>query len=110
VGTEARRLLCEWLPLGEPSPEAIARHLHLSVRTLQRKLANEGTSFTRLLDDTRRALALAYLADGRHAVGEIAYLLGYSHTASFTHACARWTGRAPRSIRRATGSASRAKV
>jgi AraC-like DNA-binding protein len=102
VGARVRGLLCQQLSLGEPTPESIAERLFMSVRTLQRRLASEGTTFKALLDDTRRELALAYLAEGRYGIGEIAYLLGFSHAASFTHACTRWTGKPPRELRKAT--------
>jgi AraC-like DNA-binding protein len=103
---QVRRALCRELAAGEPAAAQIARMLHLSLRTLQRRLAAEGTTFGALLDRTRHELALAYLGDGDYGIGEIAYLLGFAQAASFTHACRRWTGMSPRALRaaRATGS------
>ena len=59
------------------------------------KLAEEGTSYEALLAATRQELALSYLAEHRYSISEIAYLLGFSDTSSFTRAFKRWTGQAP---------------
>lgn len=95
--------LIEQLPQGEPSQEKIAEALHMSPRTFQRKLAEEGTSYTELLSDTRRDLALSYVCDAGYSLGEITYLLGFSDASSFNRAFKRWTGQAPsfyRSVRK----------
>ncbi|HEY0972874.1 MAG TPA: AraC family transcriptional regulator [Solimonas sp.] len=94
-----RAVLTEQLPSGEPSEAAVAVALHLSSRSLQRKLAEEGSSYTALLTQTRRDLAHSYLRGGRHSVGEIAYLLGFADTSSFTRAFRRWEGCAPSAFR-----------
>ena len=62
VTHRVRQVLCRILPQGEPKRETLAQALHLSQRTLQRRLQEEGTSFQTLLDDTRRELAEQYLA------------------------------------------------
>lgn len=90
-----RAALIERLPLGEPSAEKLAEALNLSLRSFQRKLAEEGTSYEALLAATRQELALSYLAERRYSISEIAYLLGFSDTSSFTRAFKRWTGQAP---------------
>jgi AraC-like DNA-binding protein len=95
LGARSRAALIERLPLGEPSAERLAEALHLSLRSLQRRLAEEGTSYEKLLTATRRELALSYLAGRRHNISEIAYLLGFSDTSSFTRAFKRWTGQPP---------------
>jgi AraC-like DNA-binding protein len=78
----------------EPSQEEVAEILNVSARTLQRKLGDSGTTFKEILDETRHALALAYLS-APHSVSEITYLLGFSCTSSFTRAFRRWTGLSP---------------
>jgi len=90
-----RAVLIEQLPRGEPSQDSAAAALHLSSRSLQRRLADEGTSYKAVLDDLRRELAMSYLREARHSISEITYLLGFSDTSSFTHAFRRWTGVAP---------------
>jgi len=71
----------------------------MSLRTLSRKLASEGHSFSRILDDLRLALARRYLTESDMPISEIAWLLGYSEVANFTHAFHRWTGTNPRTER-----------
>lgn len=94
-GQRVQRLLAERLPQGDPGEAAIAEALHLSLRSLQRKLAEQGTRYGELLQQTREALARQYLAEGRHSVSEIAYLLGFGDASSFTRAFKRWTGKSP---------------
>lgn len=87
-----------------PSLSAIARQMGLSRRSLQRALAEEGTSYIRLLDDLRRERARILLADRRQSLGAIAYRLGYTDQATFTRAARRWFGAAPRRVREARSS------
>jgi len=77
----------------------VAELLNLSRRTLQRRLEDEGTSFKAVLDDTRRELANRLIHDRLMTLGEIAYLLGFSETSSFSRACRRWTGVSPSQLR-----------
>ena len=71
----------------------------MSRRTLIRKLGDEGAGFAEILDETRAALAKRYLAERDLQITEIAWLLGYQETSSFTHAFKRWTGMTPRQLR-----------
>ncbi len=95
VRERLRAVLIEQLPRGEPSQDRAAEALHLSSRSLQRRLADEGTRYQDVLDELRRELATSYLREARHSISEITYLLGFSDTSSFTHAFRRWTGVAP---------------
>jgi AraC-like DNA-binding protein len=99
IKNRARALLTGQLPQGEPSAELLAKSLNLSLRSLQRKLAAEGTSYEDLLSDTRCALALGYIRDPHYSISEVAYLLGFSDTSSFTRAFRRWTGQTPSAYR-----------
>src|SRR5277367_3775214 len=90
-----RVVLTQRLARGEPSQEDIAELLNMSARTLQRKLGEAGTTYKEILDDTRHALALAYLSAPRHSVSEVTYLLGFSAGSCFTRAFRRWTGQSP---------------
>ncbi|ROZ77776.1 AraC family transcriptional regulator [Ramlibacter sp. WS9] len=80
---------------GEPRRQDVAAALALADRTLQRRLRAEGTSFQQLLDKARRELAQKYLSDSRHALGEVAHLLGFADQSNFFRACRRWFGTAP---------------
>jgi len=95
VTHQVRQVLCRQLPQGEPRREAVAHLLHLSERTLQRRLGDEGTSFQQLLDDTRRVLAEQYLAQPDLALLEIAYLLGFADPSNFFRAFKRWFAMTP---------------
>jgi len=92
------------LPEGGSAAQ-VARVLHVSVRTLQRKLANEGTTYREVLETAQSRLAQAYLADPHVSVGEVAALLGFSDPSSFNRAFRRWTGEAPGRWRRPAGEA-----
>jgi len=84
----------------EPDLEEVALHLQLPTWTLRRKLAEEGTRFRSLLNDTRRDLAETYIRDTELAFGEIAYLLGFASAEAFQRAFKRWTGITPGEFRR----------
>jgi AraC-like DNA-binding protein len=71
----ARAVIIRHLPDGEPRRPKIATILGMSERTLQRRLATEGTSFQRLLDDTRRELAQHYLSQRNVSLADAPYLL-----------------------------------
>jgi len=91
--------IVEKLPDGAPGQQQIAAALHVSNRTLQRKLRQENTSFKELLKDTRMQLAHKYLRSPGRSVVEIAYLLGFSEPSTFSRAFKRWTGVAPAQYR-----------
>jgi AraC-like DNA-binding protein len=70
----------------------IAEELALSPRTLQRKLADAGSSFQQELDQARHALARDYLRQPGLSLVDIAFLLGYQEQSAFTHAFREWAG------------------
>jgi AraC-like DNA-binding protein len=77
-----------------------AKSLGMSTSTLRRRLEEEGTTHSELLDSVRRELAERYLSDMTLALGEVAFLLGYSHSNSFFKAFRRWfDGRTPTEFR-----------
>lgn len=98
-----RRRIRETIVEGPPAVEAVAAGLHMSARTLQRRLADDGLRFQALVDDVRRELALEYVGDPRRPLGEVAYLLGYAELSPFLRAFKRWTGRTPGELRGASG-------
>jgi AraC-like DNA-binding protein len=79
----------------------VARELTVSTRTLQRRLAEEGSTFADILDDVRCELAMRYLATDTLGTGEVAYLLGFAELSAFHHAFRRWTGATPAGWRKA---------
>jgi len=82
-----------------PSIASIAKKLHMSESTLQRRLAKEGCRFQELLDQVRYRLALEYLQGTHLPVTEVAMLLGYSSAANFRRSFKRWSGLTPIEIR-----------
>jgi AraC-like DNA-binding protein len=82
-------------PGHSPSMERVATQIGTTVRTLNRKLDSEGTSFTQILDDVRCTLASEYLRSTKLSIDDIAELVGFSDAANFRHAFRRWTGSTP---------------
>ena len=87
------------LPHGKANVEAVAQQLAVSPRTLARRLSEEDTSFSDVLEGLRNDLAARYLGEKEFGIAQIAWLLGYRETSAFSRACKRWTGKAPRDIR-----------
>lgn len=100
VAARVRSLILQAMPSGEIDQVEIARSLHQSTSTLQRRLRREGTSFQHLLAETRREKALEYLRSGEHSLADITFLLGFADQSNFTRAFRRWTGRTPREFMR----------
>lgn len=98
-----RDVLDERLRDGEPTAAAAAARLRMSVRTLNRTLARERTTYRALLDQLRHERAISYLRDPRHSIGEVAFLLGFSELSAFSRAFKRWTGQTPVDYRASAG-------
>lgn len=87
------------LPHGKARAGEVARRLGTSQRTVARRLAAEGLSYSDVLEGLRSDLAKRYLADKDLSISEVAWLLGYQEVSAFSHACRRWTGDTPRAAR-----------
>jgi len=99
VVSRTRASVLEHLASGEGTAEDTAKQLHMSPRTLQRKLAEAKTTYLQLVDDTRKDLALRYIEDPRRSVTDITFSLGFSQPSAFTRAFKRWTGLSPSDYR-----------
>jgi AraC-like DNA-binding protein len=88
--------LRNFLPNGRVTIGLIADYMALSTRTLQRYLAEDGTSFQVLLDQTRQSMANRYLCDSSISLTQLAGMLGYSDLSAFSRAFQRWFGMSPR--------------
>lgn len=84
-----RDAVARLLTQGEASIEQIASDLHVSSRTLRRRLAELGLTLRILREDTRRRLLIDHLNDPRLTLAEVAWLLGYSEHSVFTCAFRR---------------------
>lgn len=94
------------LASGRPSLEGLAKAMHMSARTLQRRLEEGGTSFSKLVDDVRSDTARQLVAQSDLSVTEISFMVGYAHPRAFIRAFARWTGETPQRYRaRVAGAA-----
>ena len=91
VESEVQKLL----PRGKVGKQNVAKTLGLSERTLERRLAEEGTTYQQVVDQLRQSLALQYIKERGISFSQIAWLLGYERPTSFNHAFRRWTGRSP---------------
>jgi AraC-like DNA-binding protein len=90
------------LARGVPDLDAVARHLAMAPRTLQRRLAAEGVSYQQVVDDVRRDAAERLLADPSLAVSQIGYLVGFSEPSAFHRAFKRWHFVTPQEYRQST--------
>lgn len=95
----ARVKIMEQLPSGRVTEDTLARSLNVSKRTLHRKLRENNASFRHLLRQVREDLARLYLKNLDYSITEIAFLLGYSDTSSFTRAFNEWFGISPSTAR-----------
>ncbi len=94
-----RSAILDELRAGEPTATGVAKRVKVSVRTLNRILSDEGTTYRELIDQVRRELATQYLRDRRVSIGETAFLLGFSELSAFYRAFHRWTGHTPAEFR-----------
>jgi AraC-like DNA-binding protein len=99
VVTRCRAEVLRHLESGEMTEDEMAKRLHMSRRTLQRRLADADTSYLRLVDDTRRDLALRFMDDASRSITDVAFTLGFSQQSAFTRAFRRWTGLSPSEYR-----------
>lgn len=99
--TSLRAAIRDRLRLGAPSLDDVASDLHVSERTLQRRLRELHTGFQEQVDETRKALAAVHLRRPELSLAEVAWLLGFAEQASFFRAFRRWFSQTPDAYRRA---------
>ena len=104
--TRVENAITPRLPHGTASIANIAGDLRMSTRTLSRRLAQEGLTFSVILEDLRANLANRYLQNSDLSISQIAWQLGYTEVSSFAHAFQRWTGNSPTRARRRISSHS----
>lgn len=95
LSAKVREAIVDLMPSGNINKESVAESLHMSSRTLHRRLQEEDTSFAEILNETRRELAIQYIQDDSLSLLEISYLLGFSDSSAFSRAFKRWTGKSP---------------
>jgi len=88
------------LTTGDVRIETAAKELGMTARTLQRRLAEFGTTYQKVLDRVRCEAAAGYIRQSELSAGQVGYLLGYSEPAAFHRAFKRWHGVTPKDYRR----------
>jgi AraC-like DNA-binding protein len=106
AATRVRQALGSDLRCSFASADRVARALHMSRRTLARRLDEEGTTFSEVLDTHRRELGVRYVARTSLPLGEISERLGFSQVQGFGRAFRRWTDRSPLEYRNAARKAA----
>jgi AraC-like DNA-binding protein len=99
IVSRVKTAIIERLPSGAPGAETVANDLHMSARTLHRRLSEAQTSFSETLETVRRELAEQYITDPTRSLSEIGFLLGFSEQSAFSRAFRRWTGQPPSALR-----------
>lgn len=95
IAAQVHQAIVRRLSQGQVRVASVAEDLGLAPRTLQRKLADAGSSFQQVLDEARFALARDYLRQPGLSLVDIAFLLGYQEQSAFTHAFREWSGMNP---------------
>lgn len=101
-----RNALLEAIPAGLTNSEEVATRMHMSKRSLQRRLSEEGTTYKSVLDKTRSDLARHYLLSSEISIDEVSHLLGFSDRSSFYRAFQSWFGTTPKAFRHSEPSVS----
>lgn len=98
---QVKQALLQRMASGAVGLDEVARQLHMSPRTLQRKLRGLETSFHQVLESVRASTASQLVKQGRTPLAEVAFVLGYSDQSTFNSAYKRWHGTSPGRARRA---------
>jgi len=101
MSERVRSAIWNTLSDGRPTLPRIASELDTPPRTLQRRLAEEGTSIQREVEEIRKGMAMALLRDRTISIDEVAFLLGYPEPSTLFRSFKRWTGMTPQQYRSA---------
>ncbi len=110
LAAQVRKALIGTMDGGDSTIEAVARRLGMSSRSLQRRLAEERTSYNDLLAEVRAEFAKRYLARGTLTASEVAYLIGFTEPPAFFKAFKRWTGLTPREFQKRGDAGAAARM
>lgn len=90
-----RTLIAQQSLKDQPSLDEIAQRLHMTPRSIGRKLQEEGTSLRKIKTSLRREYAIKLMSTENLSVADVSERVGFSETASFCRAFKRWTGKSP---------------
>ncbi len=96
---QVRKCLADQFSLGQISKQRTASLMHMTERTLLRRLRDEGTTFRDVLDNLREELAYKYMRCPTTTLDEVSLKLGFSDASAFSRAFKRWTGNRPSYVR-----------
>ncbi len=99
VYEQTRGAVLTLLPKGDATLAKTAKRLHVTSRTLQRRLLDEGVSFGSLLTEVKRAQAERLLSRNDAPLAEVAEQVGYADAGAFVRAFRTWTGTTPGKFR-----------
>jgi AraC-like DNA-binding protein len=97
--TEVKQMILKHYQFSFPQLEEIAGHMHITPRTLQRKLQEENSNFRLLSDAIKQELACNLLRNDKLSIAQISYKLGYAEPSTFQRAFRQWTGKSPNAFR-----------
>jgi AraC-like DNA-binding protein len=100
LAQSVRSIARQLLPTGVATLEVIADQFNLHPKTLQRRLADEGTTFVALVDQVRREAAERYLRDTQISLSHLTREVGYAEQSVLTRSCQRWFGCGPAAYRK----------
>ncbi|MCO4880107.1 AraC family transcriptional regulator [Paraburkholderia caribensis] len=100
INARVRRELRGIQPEAWPGLDDLARKLHMSSSTLQRRFQEDGTNYQRLKDDLRRDIAIDLLFSSSRTITEVAAEVGFQEASAFQRAFKKWTGVSPGAYRR----------
>ena len=95
LSASIEKILSQYANVRLPNAEAVATVLHMSARTMHRRLTAEGTSFQQLKDRFRETLAIHYIARPELSIDAIAALMGFQDNSAFYRSFKKWTGVSP---------------
>ena len=99
TSNKVKSYLLKQLQLENIEQQEVAEYLNISIRMLQRKLKEEGTSYTKLLDDCRQKMAYKFIRDENISLAQLTTILGFAEQTNFTRAFKRWSGTTPHQYR-----------
>jgi len=95
IVNQVKSIILDNLPDGQVTDKMVASELHLSERSMQRRLKEHQTTFRFLLDNVREMVAKQYIENPMNRMSDIAFLIGFSEQSAFSRAFKKWTGKSP---------------
>lgn len=95
ISTQVQNYILTHKSLDHVNQDKVAANLNLSPRMLQRKLKDEGISYTKLMDCCRKKMAFKFISDNKISLSELTLILGFTDQSNFSRAFKRWSGSTP---------------